>query len=317
MIRIVGIVLVALLFHAGANAGVKDQRCHLLEPQVKALLAQDDPKDENSRRDGGVGGTGIVAEITGTSPLRLAGCKVAITAATRILDEKKPMGVDKLARGQVVYAMLNADGDRLQASSIVVQHILEGVVAKVSASNELEVLGKTVLLVSGKTQMPPLPHASLLGAGIKVSGFRMPDGHVIASRIEIYERLDAAGTTGLLERNGNSYTVGGIGVTGVPDPEWIGDAVSVLGNWSGNRIEAGQFDLAGWGKGEKSPHWVYLEGRLQQGKPGRIGLIDGPSFSSQAKPLIDELRVSNGDPVSVFGARLPDGSIQVHHIWRN
>lgn len=317
MLRTGWIGLAALLFHTSTSAGVLERNCHLLEHQVYALLAQNDHKDGNPNRDGGVGGTGIVAEITGTSPLSLAGCKVEVTASTSILDEQNPMGADKLARGQIVYAMLNASDGRFQASSIVVQHALEGVVAKTGANNTLEILGKPVLLVPGQTQMPSLPIPSLLGANVKVSGFRLPDGTVIASRIDTYEHLDATGTTGLLERNGTGYTVGGIEVTGLPDSEWIGDTVSVLGNWSGNKIEATQFELAGWRKGESTPRWVFLEGRLRQGELGRIGLVDGPSFSGQASQLLEGLRLSNGDPVSVFGRRLPDGSIQVHQLWKN
>lgn len=317
MLRIGWMGLVALLFHASASAGMPERRCHLLEQQAHALLAQNDHQDGSSNRDGGVGGTGILAEITGTSPLSLAGCKVEITASTSILDEQNPMGADKLARGQIVYAMLNASDGRFQASSIVVQHALEGVVEKTGANNALELLGKPVLVVPGKTQMPSVPYHSLLGTHIKVSGFRLPDGTVIASRIDIYDHLDAAGTTGLLKLNGTTYTVGGIEVAGIPDSKWVGDTVSVLGNWVGNRIEATQFERAGWRKGESTPHRVFLEGRLRQGESGRMGLVDGPNFSGQASQLLEDLHVGNGDPVSVFGTRLSDGSIQVHQVWQN
>lgn len=317
MLQMKWIGFFVLLIHGFASAGTTNQNCRLLEPKVHTLLLQNNSKDEVAIRDGGIGGTGIIAEITSTSPLRLAGCNIEVTSTTAIFDEQIPMGVDKLARGQVVHAKLNIKDGRFQASSIIVQHLLEGVVAMSSANNELEVLGKSVLVVPGKTQMPSALLRSLLGSNVKVSGFRLPDGTVIASRIDTYKDLETAGTTGRLERSGNIYTVGGIEVEGMPDPKWLGDIVSVLGYWSGNKIQATQFDFANFQKGEATPRWMFQEGRLRQSSLGQIGFVDGPNFSDQENQFIEGLRVSPGDAVSVFGALLPDGRIKVYQLWRN
>lgn len=313
MLRNGWIGLIALLISASAHAGVKAQPCHLLEPGIYATLAQDAPKDENNRRNGGVGGTGIVAEISSTSPLRLSGCQVEIGANTEILDEQQRMSPDYLAKGQVVFATLKIHDGRLLAQSIVIHHVLEGVVDKQAAHNELEILGKQVILVPERTQMASRAGSALEGASVKVSGLRRPDGKIIASRIDVFDQLEASGTMGPLERKDSKYMIGGIEIAGEEKPEWLGHTVSVLGNWNGSRIEATEFELAGWRKDE-TPRWVLLEGYLGTDHNGnRIGLVP---FSARSEPFLAQEKAGHGDLISVFGKLLSDGSLEVRQLWR-
>lgn len=316
MLRAGGVTLIILLGQIFMNAAAASgTACHLLEPRIFQQITHNGPDESGSGRDGGVGGTGIVAEISGTSPLRLAGCAVDIRPDTKIIDDKKPMNADKLEQGQVVYALLTPKGGRLQATSIVVQHLLEGPVTAIPGSARLEVMGQPVAMAGGQAPLSPASSRLAVGNGVKVSGFRMPDGAVIASRIEVFDHLKEVGTAGILEQNATSYRIGGIEVTGSPDPAWIGYPVSAIGHWSGGRIEAAKFHAVGIGKETALPRWVLVESVARKNGNGQISLVDVPSrFETCAAQ--EGLNLADGERVIVFGPTSPDGTVNVRKVWK-
>lgn len=150
--------------------------------------------------DGGIGGTGIVGTITGFGSIWVNGLEVDYDAKTKLLNNETSAKTDELAIGQIVVVEAKGDDQRLQADKITVIHAVDGEISAISAGQDkLTVLGQSVsrtaqtVVQERQSQQPAIQLKQ--GEHIRVSGLRMANGQIVASRIE---RSNAAAESGVV-----------------------------------------------------------------------------------------------------------------------
>jgi hypothetical protein len=147
--------------------------------------------------DGGSGGidgrgTAVVSQgsITGFGSIIVNGVEYETTGTEFEIDGD--VGTEsELEIGDVVLIAgeINDDGTTGTATTVTFDDVVEGpVTAKDAGLLQLTVLGQTVQVVDGETlfdDTPPITFASIdVGDVIEVSGFRLADGTISATRIE-------------------------------------------------------------------------------------------------------------------------------------
>ncbi|HYD98865.1 MAG TPA: DUF5666 domain-containing protein [Alphaproteobacteria bacterium] len=127
--------------------------------------------------DRGIGGTGIVGTITGFGSIWVNGLKVEYGPATPVAIDGRPAAPDALAIGQVVRIAARGTGRNPTAERIEIAHAVVGPVEAVDLRGpSLRVLGQAVRPPAGAALPAP-------GMRVAVSGLRMADGTIAASRI--------------------------------------------------------------------------------------------------------------------------------------
>lgn len=291
-----------------------DNKCPLLNEDVLQHIKKTNTPQSGTDRDGGIGGTGISAEITSTSPLKLAGCQVELKPGIKIVDDLAEMEPGMLMTGHFANLSVSVRNNHLVATSVVLQHLLEGQVTKKMDATHLEVMGQRVVLMQGTMPEPAYSTKVSKGDYVKVSGLRQADGSVVASRIEVFGHVAVAGVTGKLEKNGTQYSVGGINVEGNPDNAWVGKKVLAVGKWTGNEISGTRFKPQFANAGQKSPSQVLIEGSFVGSDDKFIELSDEPkmTYSSVAKEKLKDL--AQGRRITVIGKTLKNGTVEVQQI---
>lgn len=138
---------------------------------------------------GGISGTGIgVGEITGFGSIIINGTHYGTAGARRIVDdvEQDPADDDKTVfkPGMVAAVLASDNGSGPEASLVVVEDVLKGMVTAVDANERvLTVLGQTVLTPEGTLDQGLALDASLVGKEVKVHGL-VKNNIVIASLVE-------------------------------------------------------------------------------------------------------------------------------------
>lgn len=188
-------------------------------------------------QEGGIGGTGIVGVVTGFASICVNGVKVEYTPHTPLLRDGVAAPLSVLAVGQVVAMQASGEGDRLQARRIAVLDAVVGPLGLAdAASGRFEVMGQAA------TALVPADLAGLRsGDWVRVSGHRLGDGEIRASRVQ---RADAgvARLVGLLSPDeGGGWRVAGtrvdLGRVLWPQGLQAGQEVSVAGDWTGARLQ--------------------------------------------------------------------------------
>lgn len=307
--------LQTILMTSNAHAA-ETQGCRLLDHNVLTRM-QTSAASSASERDGGIGGTGIYGEITSTSPLQVAGCTIEVAPGLKVTDDLAQMGSEQLKPGHFVNVMVALRNHQLVATSIVMQHLLEGPVTRKASGNRIEVMGRPVEITAGTRFAQTQPYNLSEGDYLKISGLRMPDGSIAASRIEKFSQITVAGVTGTLEKKGSKFSIGGIEVSGRPDTAQLGSEVLAIGKWTGNKLDVPRFILqSATGKQEKAS-WVLIEGSVLRADPKGLELAGKPKMSFFGG-VPERLRQSvAGERVVILGERQPDGMIEVHDVWRN
>ena len=129
--------------------------------------------------DRGIGGTGIIGVITGFASVCVAGEEVALPAGVPAQVDGKPASLDDLRAGQVVALQAAGPAGSLLAREIVVRHVVIGPV-QAARDGTLTVAGQNIVVGNAggsATYAPP-------GQFVAVSGFRQPDGVIVATRID-------------------------------------------------------------------------------------------------------------------------------------
>jgi hypothetical protein len=191
--------------------------------------------------EGGIGGTGIVGTITGFGSIHVNGVEIQYDAATPITIDAQPATAAQLQVGHVVTVRAQGSGARLVASSISIVHAAVGPIDRVDASSgELQVLGQNV---RGGSRA----ETSRLKAGdwVQVSGQRLANGDVAASRLDVTAPRSEAAVNGYVTNvDAAGFAVNGAKVV-LADPRMAegivrGKEVSVTGQWDGGSLRARQ-----------------------------------------------------------------------------
>lgn len=186
--------------------------------------------------DGGVGGTGIIGVITGFASICVNGVEIHYDADTPVSIDGQPSTMRDLAVGQVVAARTLGAGDELAASNIAIIHAVVGPISYFNPEiREMQVLGQTIQI----GQLRDADNFSNLKTGdwIQVSGHRLSNGAIIASRIESTQPAEARINGYVTQIDAAGFEINGTRInhdTGsLPAGLVQGMEVRVAGDWDG------------------------------------------------------------------------------------
>jgi hypothetical protein len=270
--------------------------------------------NSGSDRDGGIGGTGIFAEITSVSPLKVAGCNVVVAQKIKVIDDFSELKVRDLKVGQFVYMTARVKENQLFTNQIVMQHLLEGPVTKVIDENSIEVMGQIVLLTDHKTHFHINSKAIVEHDYVKVSGLRHADGSTTASRVDVFKTIALAGVTGKLELIGSKYFIGGIGIAGKPEAKLVGNKILAIGKWNGSGLENVRFKNLNHETQDKVS-FVATTGVVSKNDGKYIQLFDDSKLFGIEQSHLNLQNIKEGSNVIVFGKTKSNNNIELLDVW--
>ncbi len=218
----------------------------------------------NVASDGGIGGTGIIGVITGFASICVNGVEIHYDADTPVSVDGRQSKARDLAVGQVVAARALGTGSELKASNIAVIHAAVGPISGINHENgKMHVLGQTVHIDQSKD------HANFAnlktGDWIQVSGHRLANGTIVASRIETSPPLAEARVNGhVAQIDPKGFEINGtrinLDMKQLPSAISQGMEVSVAGHWDGNNLRAQQIQMEPMRKSIGAVEHIVIEG---------------------------------------------------------
>ncbi|MDG1859090.1 MAG: DUF5666 domain-containing protein [Emcibacteraceae bacterium] len=131
-----------------------------------------------SSAPGGIGGTGIFGRIDGFGSIWVNGVEVFYDEQQNVVRQGRDGLPDRLEIGQIVAVVINEETGRAEAQSIEIIEEVNGTVEELS-EGEFIVLGQRVILSDQTIMDAELSN----GKQISVSGFRQPNGSIVASYV--------------------------------------------------------------------------------------------------------------------------------------
>ena len=236
---------------------------------------------------GGVGGTGrsaqnlgVVGTVTGFASLCINGLEVHYAASTPVTANGLPASIADLAVGQVVTLEATRDAgadnakpvDELAGIRVSILNAVAGPVRRVDAAKrQIDVLGQTVRITPQTliADATGIKNFDFLRAGslVRVSGLRLANGDIVASRIENTLTLAQASVLGPVTQS----DAGGFSIYGL-------------------RVAAGDLKGVAVASGE-----VMVSGRLDGDvlRPERIAIAPSLTFTQNIDRLVLEGYVGN------------------------
>lgn len=196
----------------------------------------------------GLGGTGVVGTITGFGSICVNGLRITYDSQTPTEVNHAPASAESLRIGDVVAVQAQQVDGALRARSIAVRQLVRGQLDAVApASRRLRVLGQQVELP--EEWASDAFEALSIGDRLAISGQRVSDGRILATRLTILESSGAASLIGTLAITADGEaSVAGVGIAPeVPiDSALAGASVIATGVWSAphQRIERAEVERA-------------------------------------------------------------------------
>lgn len=196
----------------------------------------------NVVQDGGIGGTGIIGIITGFASICVNGVEIHYDINTPVTVDGRLSTARDLAPGQVVSVRASGAGPELTAQTIAVMHAAIGPVSSLNSwRGEMQVLGQTVQ--AGQSGDHNRFSNLKTGDWVQVSGHRLSNGTIAASRIETTPPRQEARLNGYVTQiDSQGFEVNGTRVqhdAGLLPPGLTrGMEVSVAGRWDGAHLKA-------------------------------------------------------------------------------
>ena len=191
------------------------------------------------------GGIAIVGVITGFASICVDGVEVQYSASTPVFANGKASKLGQLAAGKMVMLKAERVGGQLQARAIGMFDAVAGPVGKLDvARQQMQVMGQTVRVDKNTIEQM---RAVAAGTDVRVSGHRLANGEIVATRVDVSNRVDVASTIGTVTSVAkNSFEVNGTRVS-VSDANLmrnlnVGSEVSVGGAWDGQAIKANHLE---------------------------------------------------------------------------
>lgn len=192
--------------------------------------------------EGGIGGTGIIGVITGFASICVNGIEIHYNNDTPVSIDGRSSTARDLAVGQIVAARALGTGHELVARNITIMHAAVGPISIInSETGEMRVLDQTVHI--GKSA--DLSHISNIKTGdwVQVSGHRLSNGAIMASRIETMPPQAQAKINGhVTQIDGQGFIVNGTRVQHdeklLPTGISKGMGIQVTGQWDGAHLNA-------------------------------------------------------------------------------
>jgi hypothetical protein len=279
---------------------------------------------------GGIGGTGrtapgvgVVGTITGFASICINGLEVHYTPALQVVANGLPSSVAELAVGQVVTieaAGIGGQADELAGGRVSILNAVAGPVSSIdNTSRSLVVLGQTVrvtaqTLIADVTGIKTFDFLQT-GALVRVSGLRLANGDIVASRIETALSLPQASVLGpVTQSDANGFSIYGLrvayaDVTGA-STETSGE-VMVSGRLDGATLRPERIALAPSLDFTQQVDRLVLEGYIGSRSDSAIS-VGGVSVSLSASPLVGGGVAANlqiDQRVQIIGRLMADHSM--------
>lgn len=194
-------------------------------------------------QEGGTGGTGIVGTVTGFASICVNGTEVHYDTNTPVTENGTTVNTKRLAIGQVVTVEARLVGRELKANAIAILDAVVGPISRVdAASNQLQVLGQTVRITP---QILKAAENLKQGDYVQVSGLRLSNGEIVASRVASAQAASRPSVVGQVTQvDANGFTLNGLRVShsGIARPGDLAKGAEVLvsGEWDGSKLNAAQ-----------------------------------------------------------------------------
>lgn len=195
---------------------------------------------------GGMGGTGIVGIVTGFASICVNGVEVHYDTRTPVAMNGQPASTRDLAVGQHVVVHAGMVGGQLRAIGIGAIDAVHGAVTGVDpGARAIQVLGQTVRM---ENALGPDIASIKAGTAVRVSGLRMADGAIMASRIDAATSPAQGSLLGTVSSIAdNVAVVNGTRVTLPASPSGRtlapGAEVFIAGSWNGSELRASRIEL--------------------------------------------------------------------------
>ena len=272
----------------------------------------------------GIGGTGIVGIITGFGSVWVNGVEVQYDAKTQVAENMATANSNDLAIGDVVVIEASGSDSALQASKISVVNAVEGQVSAVDkAAGSLSVLGQTVI-ITAKTitsdkqergnaiQLQPNDH-------IKVSGLRLANGEIVASRIERTAADVEPSVVGPITAiNGSVVSVYGLQINvAAADKLRVGQEITAAGPLKDGRMNAQEIKPSPatqlYGHAEHINMQGYVGTRTAEGVVN-VGSVEIVAADSAAKQRETLNALAPGELVQISGHFANDHRVIVDRV---
>lgn len=176
--------------------------------------------------------TGVAAVITGFGSICLAGLEVQLAPALAVTVDGATASSLHLAAGERAVLVATWQDDRPVTAEVAIRHEIVGPVQKVLRPDHLIVAGQDVHVAPGAWVQAALTPGSWLA----VSGLPQPDGGVLASRIDPAAPSAGILLRGRLRRDGQSFAVGALPVSGGDLAPLAGQPVRLTGRLADDRL---------------------------------------------------------------------------------
>ena len=191
------------------------------------------------------GGIAVVGVITGFASICVGDVEVQYESATPVFENGKKVQLAKLAVGKMVMLKAERVAGRLQARAIGMFDAVAGPVGRLDiARQQMHVMGQAVRL--DKIAMQQLKGVTA-GTNVQVSGHRLNNGEIVATRVDAEKTTGNVGTLGSVTAvNRDGFVVNGTSVAlenkALLEKIKVGSEVRVDGSWNGKTIKAGRVE---------------------------------------------------------------------------
>lgn len=258
------------------------------------------------------GGIAIVGVITGFASICVDGVEVQYTPNTPVFENGKATKLGHLAAGKMVMLKAERVGDQLQARSIGMFDTVAGPIGRVDAvRQQMQVMGQNVRVTQNMIQQM---QNVTTGTNVRVSGHRLENGEIVATRVDVTNNATFANTIGLVTSvSNNSFVLDGTRVN-VNDTKslsniYVGNEVRVTGVWDGKAIKTDHLEVQPIKNIIIRADSAILEGYLGPNSVGKFSLYgtelefskskNGDSNFSESKLVkIEMRRDKNGEWVA-------------------
>ena len=171
---------------------------------------------DGKKNGDGIGGTGILGTISGFSSVIVNGVAWEFDRHTAVESDGRPSSLEELKVGQVIQGVARQRGDKYFLDTLEIQHAVPGPIGAIDHGAEtMTVLGQKVKLnLAGDKEAVDAFRTLQAGDMVSVSGLRLEDGTIVASRVDEQSKDDGrVFLRGLASVNGASVRVGELTIT--------------------------------------------------------------------------------------------------------
>jgi hypothetical protein len=175
---------------------------------------------DGKKNGDGLGGTGILGTISGFGSVIVNGSAWEFDRHTAVESDGKPSSLEALKVGQVIQGVARLRGEKYFLDTLEIQHAVTGPVGAIDyAAETMTVLGQKVKLnLAGDKAAIDAFRTLQANDMVSVSGLRLEDGTIVASRVDEQAKDDGRVLLrGLATVTGTSVRIGDLTVTANAD----------------------------------------------------------------------------------------------------